>query len=355
MEELVLAVAFALGVSAMCSLFEAVLYSVPFSYIETLSRKGSRAGALFKRMRENVERPISAILTLNTVANTLGAAVAGAAAVAVFGKAWLGVFSVAFTLGILLFSEIIPKTVGVRYNRFLSQIVALPIYLLQWILWPVTWATSWITRWLGPSRAPGGISAEEIQVMARMGRRMGAIHGMEETVIRNILALRGVRARDIMTPRTVVFGLDKDLTLEKVRARSLQWPWPHSRVPVYQEDIEHIVGIVQRREVLAALADGRQGLRLSELMRPAHFVPETLTTDRLLQDFIERREHLFVVVDEYGGVAGVVSLEDVFEEILGQEIVDESDLAEDLQRVAQQRRRRILGEGEGSTNPLDGR
>jgi CBS domain containing-hemolysin-like protein len=349
MERLIVAVSLAMGVSALCSLFEAVLYSVPFSYVEALSRKGRRAGLLFKQMRENVERPISAVLTLNTVANTFGASVAGAAALAVFGQEWLGVFSAAFTLGILLFSEIIPKTVGVRYCKGFSKLVAFPLYLLQWILLPATWATSWITRWIGPNGAIVGISAEEIQAMAKMGRRTGTIRGVEETVIKNILALREVRSRDIMTPRTVVFSLPKHMSLEEVRAASPLWPWPHSRVPVYEGEVDNIVGLVQRREILAALADARQGVRLDDLKRPVHIVPDTLTADRLLQDFVERREHLFVVVDEYGGVAGVVTLEDVFEEILGQEIVDESDLTDDLQRVAEQRRRQILGEDQSKT------
>ncbi len=347
MTELVFSVSLALGVSALCSLSEAVLYSVPFSYIEALSRRGAPAARLFKGMRENVERPISAILTLNTVANTFGAAVAGAAAVAVFGRESLELFSAGFTLGILILSEILPKTIGVRHSRGLCHLVAWPIYLLQWVLWPVTWATSLLTRSLGSTSSLVGITAEEIQVMARMGRHAGALRGMEETVIRNILALREIRAKDIMTPRTVVFALSKDLTLGQLKAASPIWPWPHSRVPVYEGDQDHMVGVVQRRVVLAALADDKTHLRLGDVMVPVHIVPETLEADRLLQQFIERREHLFVVVDEYGGMAGVVSLEDVFEEILGQEIVDESDVAVDLRKVAHQRRRRMLGEGEG--------
>jgi CBS domain containing-hemolysin-like protein len=347
MTELAIAVCLAIGISALCSLSEAVLYSVPFSYIEARSRKGIRAAVLFKRMRENVERPISAILTLNTVANTFGAAVAGAAAVAVFGRESLEIFSAGFTLGILILSEILPKTIGVRHSKGFCQIVAWPVYLLQWLLWPVTWFTSLLTRSFGSSSSLVGITAEEIQVMARMGRRVGALKGMEETVIRNILALRDVRARDIMTPRTVVFSLPKELTLAQVREVSPIWPWPHSRVPVFEGDRDHMVGVAQRRVVLAALADDKTDLRLGDIMTPVHIVPETLEADRLLQQFIERREHLFVVVDEYGGMAGVVSLEDVFEEILGQEIVDESDVAEDLRKIAHQRRRRMLGEREG--------
>ena len=177
-------------------------------------------------MRESIERPISAILTLNTVANTFGAAVAGAAASVVLGKEWLGLFSAAFTLSILLFSEIIPKTLGVRYAKGLSRPIAWPLYLLQWILMPVGIATSWATRLLGASGATAGVSAEEIQVMARMGRSSGALRGFEETVIRNILMIRNTRARDIMTPRTVLFSLPKDMTLGEVRTKSPMWPWP---------------------------------------------------------------------------------------------------------------------------------
>ena len=344
MEELAIIVAVVMGISFFCSLSEGVLYTVPFSYLEVLARRGSRSGGLLKRMRENVERPISAILTLDTVGDTFGSAFAGAAAVAVFGQDWLGAFSTVFALGIFFVSKVLPKTMGVRYSKPLSHVVAWPLFFLQWILLPVTWATSFLTRWLGTSGSLAGITAEEIQVMARMGRRTGAIRGMEEAVIRNILALRDVRAQDIMTPRTVVLSLPKELMLRDVRAASPMWPWPNSRIPVYEVDPDHMVGIVQRREVLAALADDRLDLRLADLMRPVHIVPDMLTADRLLHDFIERREHLFVVVDEYGGVSGVVTLEDVFEEILGQEIVDESDLTDDLRKVAHQRRRRILGE-----------
>ncbi len=345
MEVLVAAVGVAIGVSFICSLFEAVLYSVPLSHVEALARRGSRSAALFQGMREKIDRPISAILTLNTVAHTAGASVAGAAVTAVYGSESLGVFSAVFTLGVLLLSEILPKSLGVRYCKTLAQTVAWPLYVTQWVLRPITWATSWITRWLGSSKAPQGVSPEEIAVLAHLGRRGGVIQRMEEAVIRNILALRDVRARDIMTPRTVVFSLPKELTLGEARARSALWPWPHSRVPVHDGDVDHVVGVVQRREVLAALADDRPDQRLMDLMRPVHMVPDSLSADRLLQAFVERREHLFVVVEEYGGVAGVVTLEDVFEEILGQEIVDESDLTDDLQRIAQQRRRRILGEG----------
>jgi CBS domain containing-hemolysin-like protein len=346
MGELFLTVGIVMGISFFCSLCEAVLYSVPYSYVELVAARGSWSGRLLSRMRENISRPISAILTLNTVANTFGAAVAGATAVAIFGKESLGLFSGGLTVGILLLSEILPKTMGVRYSKELSRVVTVPLYLLEWVLLPATWTTSLLTRWLGASGSTAGITAEELQVMARLGRKAGALRGMEEAVIRNMLSLRKVTARQIMTPRTVVFALSKELSLREAREASSLWPWPHSRVPVHEGDLDRIVGVVHRRDVLAALAEDRQEARLSELMRPVHMVPDMASADSLLQQFIERREHLFVVVDEFGGVAGVVTLEDVFETILGQEIVDESDLSVDLQKEARQRGKRILG-GQG--------
>jgi CBS domain containing-hemolysin-like protein len=344
MQDLFLIVSLVMGVSFFCSLCEAVLYSVPRSYVELLASRGSRAGVLFTGMKENVERPIAAILTLDTLGDTFGSAFAGAAALAVFGPDWLLGFSGAFALGILFFCKVIPKTLGVRYSKALSRFLAWPLQLLQWLLVPMTLLSSWVTRGLGRDEGLEGISPEEIQMMARLGKRTGTIRGMEEAVIRNILALRNVRVRDIMTPRTVVFSLPRDLSLEEIKAASPMWPWPHSRVPVFHGDADHIVGMVQRREVLATLADDQPHRRLGDLMRPVHMVPDSLTADKALHDFIERREHLFVVVEEFGGMAGVVTLEDVFEEILGQEIVDETDVTEDLQRIAHQRRRRILGE-----------
>lgn len=343
MREVFLTVGIVIGLSFFCSLCEAVLYSVPYSYVELLAAKGGTAGKLLRKMREDISRPISAILTLNTAANTFGAAVAGAAAVSAFGKESLGIFSGCLTLAVLVLSEIFPKTIGVRYSKGLSSLVAYPMYLLGWILLPVTWITSLLTRWFGSTETSHGVTAEELQVMARLGRKTGVLGGMEEAVIKNILSLRKVTARQIMTPRTVVFALSKDLSLKEAKQASALWPWPHSRVPVHEGDLDRIVGLVHRRDVLAALAEDKEEALLSDFLRPVHMVPDLASADLLLQQFIERREHLFVVVDEFGGVAGVVTLEDVFETILGQEIVDESDLSVDLQKEAKQRGRRILG------------
>jgi len=344
MEYLLMTVSILMGISFLCSLFEAVLYSVPYSYVEVLELRGSISGKILKKMREDVSRPISAILTLDTLGDTIGSAFVGAAVASVLGEGNLLPFAISYAAAILLVGKVLPKTLGVRYGKNLARVLAWPMEILTYVLWPITVISGWVTKLVGVSAHPEAISAEEIQVMARFGRKAGALGGMEETVIRNILNLRKVRAREIMTPRPVVFALPRKLTLREVREMSSPWPWPHSRVPVYEGDIDKIVGVVHRREVLAALAEDKEDLQLSHLVRPVHMVPEVATADVLLKEFIERKEHLFVVLDEYGGVAGVVTLEDVFETILGQEIVDESDLTEDMQEIARERKGKILGQ-----------
>ncbi|MEJ5375011.1 MAG: hemolysin family protein [bacterium] len=341
MQELFLALATVMAISFFCSLCEAVLYSVPYSYVELLASKGNRSGRLLRAMRENISKPVSAILTLDTLGDTVGSAFVGALAVSVLGGGWLPFFSAIYAAGILFFSKVVPKTLGVRYARGLARPLVWPLEILTWILWPVTVASELLTRWMGQSK-DRRISVEELQLMARLGRKSGVLRSMEEVVIKNILSLRNVTARQIMTPRTVVFALCKDLSLKEAKEASPLWPWPHSRVPLHQGELDSIVGLVHRRDVLVALAEGAEEKLLSDFLRPVHMVPEMASADILLQQFIERREHLFVVVDEFGGVAGVVTLEDVLESILGQEIVDESDLSVDLQKEARQRGKSIL-------------
>jgi CBS domain containing-hemolysin-like protein len=339
MTELILAAGFAIIVSGMCSLFEAVLYSVPISLIEAQAQAGKPAGRILKKLRKEIDRPISAILSLNTIANTAGATIAGSAFAAAFGHEWVGYFSAFFTLSILLFSEVMPKTVGVIYSRQLSSLIARPLQWLVWSLTPMVWLCRFATRLVAREKIIHRVSAEEIITMAKLGRLAGEIEPDEENVIRNILSLENKTAKEIMTPRTVIFSLSEHLTLEEAWEKGGMWP--HNRVPVYDENPEDIVGIVQRREVLSALASDKHQLRLSNLMKSAHFCPESISLDRLLVEFLERRQHLFVVVDEFGGLAGVVTLEDVLEEILGREIVDESDQVVDMRELARRRKLEI--------------
>ena len=339
MIELILAVSLAISISAVCSLFEAVLYSVPLRHIETMVRANKPGGRILKELRRHVERPIAAVLSLNTIANTAGAAFAGAAATAVFGHQWLGYFSALFTVAILIFSEIIPKTAGVVYGRSLVGFVAYPLKGLVWIMAPAIVLTRFLTRLIRRERRDEAITAEEIQVMAHLSRRSGGILFYQEQIIDSILTLQEKMVKDVMTPRTVVFSLSEHLTLQQAMVAA--GGWEHSRIPVYDEGIEDVVGMVHTKDILMALAQGKNEKPLSELMRPVHFVAETAKLNEVLAEFLELRQHLFVVIDEYGGLSGLISLEDILEEILGREIVDESDKVADKRELARQRRRKL--------------
>jgi len=343
MGALIVSIGVVIVVSALCSLFEAVLYAVPISHIESLAQAGRTSGRILQRLRlHGVDRPISAILSLNTIANTGGAFIAGAAFIRVFGEQWSVWFMVFITLAVLIFSEIIPKTVGVLHNRSLAPIVARPLQLLVWTLTPLVQICRLTTRLVSRGHTEQGISEQELIAMARLGQRTGAIEADEAHVIQNILSLKSKTVRDVMTPRTVIFSLSGALTVAKAQRRDDIWAY--SRVPIYERDAEDIVGVVLRRDLFSALAEDRGHVVLSELMRPVYFVLETFSLERILKMFLERREHLFVAVDEYGGLAGVITLEDVLEEVLGQQIVDEVDAVQDMQELARQRRRQILEE-----------
>ena len=340
MLELVLAVTLAITLSAMCSLFEAVLYSVPLSQIETMVQQGRPAGGILKRLRKNVDRPITAILTLNTIANTAGAAVAGAAAAAVFGHGRVVYFSAIFTLAILFLSEVLPKTAGVVYSRPLSAVIARPLQLLVWLFAPIVWLVGFATRLMFRAGPGPAVSEEEMIMMARLGLQSGTIEADEAEVIQNILRLGRKNAREVMTPRSVTFALHADIPAREARDDSRIFA--HSRLPVHDDSPDDVVGLVLRRNILAAVADNRGEVKVGDLMSPVHFVADTTPLDRLLRLFLERREHLFVVIDEHGGVGGIVTLEDVLEEILGREIMDESDKVADMRQLAHQRREQIL-------------
>ena len=336
MTELVVAVGAAVAISGICSLLEAVLYSVPLSQIESMVAEGRSAGRILQRLRQDVDRPIAAILSLNTIANTAGATVAGAAAQAVFGHAWLGYFSAFFTLLILMFSEVIPKTAGVVYNRALAGVIARPLSILVLLFTPLIWLTSFATKLISRGKVEHKVSQDELASMARLGLKAGAIEADEEGVIQNIMSLRSKAVSEIMTPRTVVFSLSAAATIQEVKDDS--GVLNYSRIPVYEKDMDDVVGMVLRRDLLTAMADGRGETRVEELMRPVDFVAEFLSVDRLLRWLMERRLHVSMVVNEFGGLVGLVSLEDVLEEILGMEIVDEFDQVADLRKLARQRR-----------------
>jgi len=336
--QLILATGSAIIISAFCSIIEAVLYSVPQSQVEVMASSGKKSGLILKKLKKNIQQPITAILTLNTIANTMGAAVAGASAAVVFGEENLVWFSVFFTLIILLFSEILPKTAGVAYARILATWIAIPLNGLVKIMSPLIWLCQAVTHLIPRQEKEALVSIEEIQAVAVLGRKSGEIEPQQEKVIANILKLQDKTVRQVMTPRTVVFSLSEHLTIGEALKQKEQWS-RHSRVPVFDKNQDDVVGVVLSRNVLLSLSEGNKKQKLSELTQPVHFVPEAAPLNKILIEFFEQRIHLFVVVDEYGGVTGVISLEDIIEEIVGREIIDESDKAGNLREYARHKKK----------------
>lgn len=341
--QLCLTVAIAISVAAVFSLLEAALYSLPSSHIAVMQKEGHAAGHILQRLKSNISRPITAVLTLNTVANTMGAAMAGAIAADLFGEHSLGWFSAGFTLLILICAEIIPKTIGVAYCRELAPWIALPLQVLVTALSPVIWLCQLITRLLPTPSAQNQAYAEEVRAIASMGLSAGSIDPQEEKVIGNILELKKKDVIDVMTPRTVSFTLDGNLTINQAKEEYREDWNSHSRVPVYDRTPDEITGIVLRKDLLLYGTEEHESDRLVSLAGPVHFVPETAPLSRVLLDFFEKRQHLFVVVDEYGSFTGLISLEDVIEEIVGQEIMDESDQVRDMRALAKSRRKERVG------------
>lgn len=340
MSGLSLVVGLVLISSAACSLFEAVLYSVPASRIEMLEREGRASGRLLKVQRQQIDRPIGAILSLNTIANTGGGALAGAIAARELGEGNVIYFSLIFTLAILFFSEILPKTAGVVYAHSMAPWIARPLQGLMVVLSPLVALTRAVTRFVLKGHQEHRVSDEELLGLVVSGLRSGTLKQYEANVIENVLALEKKPARDVMTPRPVVFTLGvKTSTLEAAKLDELS---RHSRIPIFDVNQDDLVGVVHRRDVLAAVAGDRFDLKLDKLMRPLHFVVDSLPLNELLRTFLDRRQHLVAVIDEVGAFVGIVTLEDVLEELIGREIVDEFDEMPDLRAYAHQRRDELL-------------
>lgn len=348
MVALIVTVTLALVISAFCSTTEAMLYSVPWTHIEKSRESGSKTGALLYEMRMNVDKPITAVLTLNTVANTAGAAIAGAFAATALDAGNLPLFAAIFTVLVLIIGEIIPKTIGVAYATPLSTILAYPLAFLVKIFSPITWASGYITRLITPASRGPEATDDDIRVMASLSRQSGGIEAYEETAIANILALDTKHVDDIMTPRTVVFSLPASLTVKEALDNTTLWHF--SRIPVYGTHNEDIIGLVQRRKIVQHREEEAEK-KLAEIMEPVRFVPESETLDKLLAQFLESHQHLFAVLDEYGGLAGVVSLEDVLEEMLGREIIDETDVVPNMREVAKMRFKKQQADRESEKEP----
>jgi len=324
----------ALGVSFLCSLLEAAILSVPQAHVMVLAETGSASGRMLKHMKERIDRPLAAILSLNTIAHTVGAAGVGAQVLIIFGNEWVAIASAIVTLLILVLSEIIPKSLGATHAKALAGFTAYTTQLLIWSLYPLVVMLEVISRALGSGHRTA-VTRDEIRIIAELGRHGGALAEKEARVIDNLLRLREVRVQDIMTPRAVAFMLPADTTVGQTLAAHPELRF--SRIPIYGESIDDIIGLVRRQAILHAARDGDDARSLRELVRPVKHVPITTSVGDTLNMCIHEQEHLLVAVDEFGGTAGVVTLEDCVETLLGVEIVDETDTVDDMRRLARER------------------
>jgi CBS domain containing-hemolysin-like protein len=330
---LLMYLAMALGVSFLCSMLEAGILSVPRAHVAVLIRRGRPSGRLLARLKDNIDRPLSAILTLNTVAHTIGAAGVGAQAYVVFQGKWVMLTSVVLTAMILVFSEIIPKTIGAVYARPLAPMTARVTQILVIICYPLVVAFESMGRLIGPRGQAGSrMSREEVISVAELGASEGALANRESHVIRNLLQMRQIRVKDIMTPRPVVEMHAASMTVGQLMETSRMLRF--ARMPVYGDGPDDLRGLVHRYDLLNAYRNGEVKRRLGDLAEPLTAIPETANVAYCLEQFIERQVQMFQVVDEYGGTEGIVTFEDAVETLLGVEIVDETDSVEDMRKVA---------------------
>jgi CBS domain containing-hemolysin-like protein len=323
----------ALVFSFLCSIAEAVMLSVTSTHVVLLEQEGKRSGALLAGLKQDINRPLAAILTLNTIAHTVGAAGAGAQGAAVFGEVYLGVISAILTLLILIFSEIIPKTLGAHYWRQLAPATAYFLKGLVWILYPFVKLSALLTRGMmthGPTLA--GFNRHEFAAMAEIAHREGQLEEIESVILKNLMQMRHTPITDAMTPRTVVFSLPQRLRVEEFFHRYDQVRF--SRIPVYDRSIDDVRGVVLRSDLLLAQARGNGSTPLERYSRPLPVLLATMSLAKAFDAFMQHRTHMLLIVDEFGGMKGVLTLEDLIETLLGLEITDEGDSEVDMQELA---------------------
>jgi CBS domain containing-hemolysin-like protein len=320
-------------------------------FIQGKEKEGKKSAALLKKYKIEVDRPLSAILSLNTVAHTVGAAGVGAQAVKVFGDAYFGIVSAILTLLILVVTEIIPKTIGALFWRELALVSARIIKVLVIITYPLVLMAEVITRFISKNKKPVSVSREEIAMMTSVGQEEGIFEEHESKVINNMIRLKSIRIREIMTPRTVMVAADEEMSLIDFYKDEVFLA--HSRIPIYSRNLDNIRGYVLKDAVLSKLADDHHSMKLKQLNRPFVIAYENSTVPRLFEQLLYKKEHIALVVDEYGGTSGLVTMEDIIETLLGLEIVDESDRTTDMQKAAIERWKRKRQENQGDKEQKD--
>ena len=338
MIELIVVILFLLAISFMCSILESVILSITRPYIQMLISDHSRTGNLLRQLKENIDQPISAILTLNTISHTVGAAISGAIAIQVFGSEWMAVFSAVLTLLILIFSEIIPKTLGAHYWKQLGPVSAYILKVLIYILKPLIVPVHFISKLFARGDPAAVVSRDEIINYIRLGYFQGAIESPEYKIMENLFMLETIRTREIMTPRTVVFWIDKEWKVDDIVKNNMRLQF--SRIPLYDPRNNKITGIVLRRDIMDCIADKKFSTQLSSMAYKPDYVIESISVYRLLNHFIVNKLHFSAILNEFGDYVGIVTMEDAIETLLGVEIVDEFDPAVDMQKVAENIRKR---------------
>jgi len=333
---LILYLLLAICISFVCSVLEAVLLSVQPSYLSARERKGAKEAKVLRKFKNNLDRPLAAILTANTVAHTVGAAGVGAQSAALFGSEYIGITSAILTLLILFVSEIIPKTLGAVYWKELAPGVAIITVWLTRLLYPFVVLSEKLTRLFSKTGAgPFSFSRDEMEAMAEIGVREGLLNAKELKIIRNLLRLRHISVRNIMTPRPVLFSVSADMTIQQYFESHSQEPF--SRILLYNEDPDNIFGYALKSDVFQAQANDQFDRTLAEFKRDALVISDKLAASDTFDKLIHEKCHVALIVNEYGTLYGLVTLEDVLETLIGLEIIDELDTVDDMRALASRR------------------
>ncbi|MEE9319062.1 MAG: hemolysin family protein [Granulosicoccus sp.] len=332
--------------SFLCSIWEAVLLSITPAFTQRKIQEGGGIGKTLQEFKANIDRPLAAILTLNTIAHTVGAIGVGAQATAIWGASVIStaVVPVVMTLAILLLSEIIPKTIGANYWQELAGFMVKSLKVIMWVLTPLVFVSQIITGVLKKDKEASVLSRADFGALAELGSQSGVFDEGESKILRNLLRFKSIHAENVMTPRTVVLAVDETMTVRDFHEQHPNLRF--SRIPVYDGSLDHVTGYVLKDHILTHLVDQQGDTPLSALRRPIIAIKESFPIPELFSNFTEKREHIALVVDEFGGMAGIATMEDVIETLLGLEIVDEQDHTTDMQTLARQQwqaRARKLG------------
>lgn len=346
---LILAIVVTLSVSFVCSLLEALALSTTTAEIEALKKSHPRRGQRLETIRHELDETISAILTLNTIANSLGSVGIGVLGAHLLGDRQLAVLTISFGVVLLVAAEVLPKNLGVVHRRRLQPWMVYPLWWLRRVLFPITWLCNLLVRLVVKPQSHTHASEEEIILLAERGAKQGTLSTSESNIIANALSLDNVRVGEIMTPRTVLTALRKTATIGDVFR---EYPnLPFGRMPVYGRNLDDIVGLARRRDLLKAKANDQDAEPVEKFMQEIQFVPETATVANALQVFLKSHQQILVVVDEFGSTSGVVTMEDVMEQLLGREIFEKDDIAVDMRELARTRQRAAKSRRPGETTP----